>query len=182
MFYRRLRVNNFRRKKLNFQHFLPHHNLATRMEREYLIAITGGIFTVIAPLLTLVITRYYDNKSYSSSGGKRNLSGDWKGATTQSNGKSVIVTGSIKSKIKTLTGIATVTHGNSSISVKLKGFYLDETHIQLNYVSSNEMIKNFGSQILKINANCTKLTGLTVGFGNEAEEIISGVTILEKVR
>ncbi len=44
------------------------------------------------------------------------------------------------------------------------------------------MIKNFGSQIFKINANCTKLVGVTMGFGNEAEEIISGTTILEKVR
>ncbi len=67
------------------------------------------------------------------------------------------------------------------VKIKFKGFYLDDDHILVNYVSEDSNIKNFGSQILKINADCNKLTGLTIGYGNVEEEIIQGNIVLTKI-
>ncbi len=151
------------------------------MNTAYVVAIIGGIATLVSPIATLLVKTYLDNKNYSTGGRKKKLSGQWRGVTTQSNGKVVNILVGLKSGTKILTGTAIVEFNNAKLNIRFKGYYLDENHIQINYFSLDSSIKNFGSQILRINANCTRLQGLTVGFGNEAEQIISGTTILEKI-
>jgi hypothetical protein len=152
------------------------------MQQEYIKAIIGGAATILSAIITLIVKNWLDNAPYPSIKGKRSITGNWKGRTTQDDNKIVNVTGKITSKSKKIKGEARIEwEGEKYMDLKIKGNYLDEDHVLINYHSVDSNVKNYGSQILKISANCKKLQGYTIGFGSEAEEIIRGETILDKI-
>ncbi|GBD88014.1 hypothetical protein BMS3Abin03_01948 [bacterium BMS3Abin03] len=151
------------------------------MKTEYIAAIISGCFTLAVTLLSFLLKQLSDTKIYSAAGKRRNLTGKWRGQTTQTNGRIALLTsGEIKSRSKSIKGSIIVELQEVRVKIKFKGFYLDDDHILVNYVSEDSNIKNFGSQILRINADCNKLTGLTIGYGNVEEEIIQGSIVLTK--
>ncbi|MDX1939016.1 MAG: hypothetical protein SFU99_00610 [Saprospiraceae bacterium] len=148
---------------------------------ELYVALIGAIAIIVAPIITLIIQEWIQNRKYPSVGNRRDISGIWKGSTVQGNSRSVNISGILKAKTKKISGDAVVEWENSSMKLKFKGHFLDENHIHINYESDDKTIKNFGSQILKISSNGSKLEGLTIGYGSEAESIISGTTILNRL-
>jgi len=152
------------------------------MKTEYVSALISGVFTLIATLFGFFLKYQLKTKIYKASGRKRNLTGNWQGQTTLTNGHiATLTSGTIKSSSKSITGSTIVEYENQRFKIKFQGFYLDDDYISISYISDDENIKNFGSQILKINGNCTKLIGVTVGYGNVQEGIIEGRTVLNKI-
>jgi len=71
-----------------------------------------------------------------------------------------------------ISSVQTVNVEVKKFEIELKGKFLQEDIVQLEYNNPNDSISQFGSMILKINEN--KLTGKFLGYGPESRDIIYG--------
>jgi hypothetical protein len=61
----------------------------------------------------------------------------------------------------------------------VNGEFYDENYVRLTYDSRREGVKQYGVALLRLSADCTRLTGQFVGYGVNTEEIISGYLQLQ---
>lgn len=150
------------------------------MTAENMISAFGVLATIIAPILTLLISNYFENKHFPPVRNRNRVVGQWKGETIQNTGERIEITANVNLKWRKIKGKATIRWEEELMTLNIKGRYLSENYIHIVYFSSDPNIKNFGSQLLRIDAKSKVLAGLTIGYGSEQESIISGSTKLEK--
>lgn len=161
------------------------------MDSTVIAAIIGGAFTIFAPMVTLLITRYVDNydKQIISYGRRAAISGKWTGTTSQywNNISNFPVIATIKANRKIITGQFRIQYPNerdkpnNESEFKFRGGFLYDRFFQLNYISKEKNRIQFGSMILELSPSGEVLSGKYTGYGAFSKQIVSGDIELRRV-
>ena len=150
------------------------------MNPTIVAAIIGGVFVVISPIVTFLLTRYVDNrdKNVMYPARRAAISGKWTGTMSSSdkagNSYDVPVTVTFETSRKIVTGECLYESQHQKSGFKFKGGFLHDRFFQVNYISKNENRMQFGSAILELRASGDTISGKYTGFGAVREEIVSG--------
>jgi hypothetical protein len=156
------------------------------MNVTIIAAVIGGVFTVIGPIATFLITRYVDNKDKQVMSFRRRaaMSGKWSGTTTQDSGNYSshplpIVFRAVATR-KTIKGEFCVQYPKRENSparddeFTFQGGFFHDRFMQLDYISKNEGRIQFGSAILELSPSAEFMTGRYAGYGAFSKEIVTG--------
>ncbi len=150
------------------------------MNTIIIVAIIGATATCIAPIVTLFIKNYFDNKEYIRIKG-RSIVGKWKGEVTQEYGSSEVsykVTIELKKKGKKLLGTCRVEPHEilekKSYNLVLNGALFTNEIFKIDYKNKDSNVKQFGTFLMKLLPEGDKIIGRFVGFGVRQEKLISG--------
>lgn len=160
------------------------------MDPAIIAAIIGSIFAVLGPIITLLITRYLDDrdKLTMSTGRQAIISGQWKGTLNQVDGRSGVapITVNFVAKRKKIYG-STITQwpGGTDRAAydteyTFEGGFLYERYLRVDYVSKKRHRIQFGVIVLELSPTGETLSGKFVGYGAFSEDIISGYIELER--
>lgn len=160
------------------------------MDPAIIAAIIGGVCAVLGPIVTLLITRYLDNrdKLTMSTGRKAIISGQWKGKISQVNDRAGAAPITVKfiakrKKVYGLTLIQYPSDGHKAAydaEFEFEGGFLYESYLRLDYVSKTRHRIQFGAIVLELSPTGEKLSGKFVGYGAFSKDIISGHVELER--
>jgi hypothetical protein len=153
--------------------------------------ITGG-FTIVAPIITFIATKAYQNRFLLtiSPDRRRAIEGTWKGIAKQAYGPTPepfeaqvtldLSTG--RTRIKG-TGHFVTRFGTDDFDweFRLTGGFLHDRFLRFNYNTVSRNVVQFGSIILQLHANSKRLTGLYQGYGVISENLVHGTLELRKV-
>lgn len=155
-------------------------------------AIIAGIFAIIAPILTYIFTKFYDNRDLLviSQNRKAALNGAWHGKIFQAEGirgQPVQYPFNIDLSVnkKEVHGIGKVNFPISKtethvFNVSLLGGFLHDRFLKLDYKNTNPAEMQFGSLILNLSSDGKKLSGRFLGYGAKTEKLVFGELTLEK--
>jgi hypothetical protein len=156
------------------------------MDPTVTASIIGGVCTVTAPVLTYVITRYIDDRDKLIILRDRRdaLKAKWIGTIHQEHGSDgdpldYPITATFSAKRKQIDGTAVIRvpeEDNKTIEIDLtfNGGFLHGRFLQLDYISKDKSIVQFGSVVLELDARGKRLNGRFTGYGARVEKIISG--------
>lgn len=157
-------------------------------------AIISGIFVIVAPILAYIFTKHYENKDKDfltiSQSRKIALDGSWNGKVFQAewlNGQPInypfTITLDVSKKEIKGTGIVHFPMSKTEIhsfNISLKGGFLHDRFLKLDYKNTNQAAMQFGSLILNLSSDGKKLTGRFLGYGSKTEKLVFGELKLEK--
>lgn len=160
------------------------------MNPTIVAAIISGLFALVSSILTLTLKKYFDQRPINTipAGRRQAITGTWKGKIYQEKGpkgEPIEYPGELKLKAgrKIVSGEFNIESGLTSkedkISFNASGGFLYDNFLQLNYFSKDKSKIHFGTVILKLNADATKLDGKFCGYGRITEDIISGIVKTE---
>lgn len=159
------------------------------MDNNLLLGILGIIGTVLAPIVTLFIKQYLDQRPLKnlSSQRRKSIEGNWKGTVTHKNPmqgwpKSVPIELKFSVKRKKVIGAGSY-HSfvdSKERKWKLEGGFRTDQYLLLNYQNSDLSVIHFGSIILRLSSNGKIMSGNLIGYGPENEAVISALIDLEK--
>lgn len=148
------------------------------------LTIFGLVGTFLVPFVVVFVERYLAEKDYKPISAIKNraVSGQWKGFAMQAGEKRPISV-NFRVKRRKVLGSGTIFHANSEdarYQIVFEGGFKNEFYLSLNYNNIDNEIIQFGVAILRVSANRKKITGESVGFGHESENIVHGIIELEK--
>jgi hypothetical protein len=155
-------------------------------------ALITGSSTILAALLTFLLTRVYDSRSLKilSKERRNTLNGLWQGKVTQEMGSRGFVdypvTFEIKAQRKSVISKSTIIYHddpyNQAVIFEMQGGFLHNRFLKLDYnSSSNRGAVHFGTTIHELSADGKQLNGRFVGFGLETQSLVAGTINLRKV-
>lgn len=162
------------------------------MDTTIIAAIIGGVFTVVGPIATFLVTRYIDNrdKQVMSFGRRAVMSGKWSGTTTQESGNYSSFALPIFLKTvanrKTIKGEFRVQYPEyknrpaHEDEFSFQGGFLYDRFLQLDYISKTEGRIQFGSAILELSSSGEVLLGKYAGYGAFSKQIVTGSLELKR--
>ena len=161
------------------------------MSPDTIKAIIAGVATIISAILTVVVKNYLDKKKeserYKNVGTaiQEAVSGKWKGdikQTLNSNAIFVQVDSTFKvSENGMIKGEIILPYENRIVKLLFTGGFYSLRFIKLEYENSNKAILQFGSIVLKLSDDSTRLKGHFVGYGHISGDIIAGNINFTKV-
>jgi hypothetical protein len=167
------------------------------MDTSIKVAIISGLFALLAPIITYVVTkeledRYFEQMPYER---QNALSGRWEGMMYQEvgfDGERLEVPMEIPIDIEAtvsgrrLEGVSKVKfplpNGETDTSlVNFTGGFLHDRFIKIDYKNSNLATIQFGSMILELNSRGNMLSGRFLGYGDFTEVLVFGKVKCQKV-
>lgn len=160
------------------------------MDSTIVAAIIGGIFTVIASIVTFAITHVFDRNLLSAVKNIHHnlLDGDWKGTLQQEGGVQgtpidIQVELTFKSTRRTVRGegflIATFKNQSSKTPFLLLGRFIYEGFIKIDY-DSRSKTGQFGMMFLELSPDGRTVEGRWTGYGPLSRKIVYGRLQLSK--
>lgn len=156
------------------------------MDTTIIAAIIGGVFTVIGPVATFLVTRYVDNrdKQVMSFGRRAVMTGKWNGKTTQEFGNyssiALPIALDLVANRKTIKGEFRVQYPEyenkpaHEDEFSFQGGFLYDRFLQIDYISKTEDRIQFGSAILELSPSGEILLGRYAGYGAFSKQIVAG--------
>ncbi|MBT9317990.1 hypothetical protein [Leptothoe spongobia] len=156
------------------------------MDPAIIAAIIGGVFTVVGPIATVIVTRYINNREKLTIYSNRRalMTGQWKGTTQQDEGIyaniPIPMLLTAKANRKTIAGefrlqfpqSANVTDHDAAYS--FQGCFLYGNFLQLNYRSKNKRRVEFGVAVLELDPSGETLAGKYAGYGASSKHVVTG--------
>lgn len=168
------------------------------MDPTILAAVIGGLCALIAPILTYVLTRFFDNrhKLPISSSYRIALNSKWSGTVCQEQGPGnkpfdFPVFARINTTGKTIAGSATIhvdasifedteSSGIEEIEISFRGGFEHSLFLHINWIGVDSRQIQFGSTILELDALGERLSGRFVAYGGHMRQIVSGTMHLQR--
>lgn len=161
------------------------------MDPAIIAAIIGSVFAVLGPIITLLITRYLDNRGNLtiSTGRQAIINGQWKGMLKQLDGRSGIapITVTFVAKRKKVYGSTLIQWPADQHSAAydaefdFEGGFLYERYLRIDYVPKKRHRIQFGAMVFELSPTGETLSGKFVGYGAFSKDIVSGYIELERV-
>ena len=162
------------------------------MNETILPQIIAGVSVILAPILTLLIKGYIDNRPIFPIpvGRRQAITGRWEGTCHQmpvSTGETLdySITADLIAGRKKVTGTFTIRYEwNDQIIQEVfnvTGGFFYSRFLRLNYLARDESLIQFGSVVLELDAAATVFDGRYVGYGALTGEVVGGTLRLEKL-
>jgi hypothetical protein len=165
------------------------------MDPTITASVIGGACTVVAPVVTYMITRRIDNinKLRISRDRRAALNAEWRGRVYQDRGPDgepleFLVNATFKTTTKTITGSSVIrvprpdNEEIEEVKLTFEGGFLYDRWLRLNYVASDRRQVQFGSTVLLLDSQAKTLKGHFVGYGAITDAIVTGSMKLERVK
>ena len=144
------------------------------------ISILGVFGTIIAPIIAIKYSHYRERKDYfdiSLNRAKALTRTNWKGCFQLDEKEDVVFSFSYaKKKVK---GEAHYTPSSGPTKIFIVGGFYTDSLLKLDYKNSEEYKLHFGTMILKLNSDGTKLDGGVIVHGRDPDKIYMGTVTLE---
>ena len=154
------------------------------MKKEIIVAIIGAVTTILAPVITIAVTDYYESKPYKELVGARAaIEGRWKGSIMQlvfGQEKEIPIEFNFKTSGKSILGESNIIYDEQLIPLIVKGYFPVDRYILLNYRNKSDIKLQFGSIAAGLNASANKLQGRFVGYGHINDALVEGTITLNK--
>jgi len=152
-----------------------------------LVAVIGLIGTVSAPIITLIVESWYEQRQYPVPAEKRlnYLVGNWKGKFLQKNDKGIPIvtetTASLINEGRIISGQALFTsfHGRAT-RLRLYNGVFDGNLLKLEYENEQGHVFQKGTIVGEMTAYGDTISGKFVGYSPEFKMIISGEITFSK--
>ena len=157
------------------------------METAVITALVAGIASIASALVAVVVKDVLERRSLKPIFGERRkaLTGYWKGTIEQPN-LTADLTVHLVASHKEVNGIADLRfpfHGKDHhLVLSLKGGFLYERFLKLDYKKDNEGVIQFGSLIIEFAEDSETLKGKYSGYGSLTKSIVSGEILLSRSR
>ena len=162
------------------------------METPIIVALIAGGFAVVAPIVTFVITRSYENRFLQPISSRRAgaLVGTWEGDAHQEFGADgqpfdakVTFKFTVTGKKIQGQGIYRMRDGAQDIITTFifSGGFLHERFIRFDYNPEAADTVQFGSIILELSNDAKSLKGRYLGYGVRTNGLVYGTVDLKKV-
>jgi hypothetical protein len=160
------------------------------MSPTIVAAIIAGSVAIIAPIITLLIKEWIEQKPFSKiSGRQKALIGMWRGSLKQAivrEGTPAEMEITIKfiAKGKKILGSTTLTPpGFAQRELGFIGGFLHEQFVKLDYSNPDPTIMQFGCYVARLDVTEDQkvLDGRFVGYGPDTKEVVYGTALLKKV-
>ncbi|MCF1459307.1 MAG: hypothetical protein LPH21_17695 [Shewanella sp.] len=155
--------------------------------KELLIALISGVFVIAAPVVTMLISRYLDNKKKPKISGSRSesLVGIWEGIVSQANeGYRLGAKLNLSVKKNTVVGDLTLSQNEDEEAFfgecLVEGVVFNDRYLRINYTSKNRREVQFGSCLLELDDQGKNLLGSFLGYGKMSRKIVTGEVSLSK--
>jgi hypothetical protein len=147
-----------------------------------------GLFGLGSAILTgivspIIVNWYQELKKYPSLPNPERskvINGDWSGTSSQTNGVKSELQMTFKIHGRVVKGKGTVIWDGKKLPLNLIGGFINDEILKIDYISTDQAIKNFGTTFLKLSGMANELNGGGVGFGSESEKIIIAEITLTK--
>lgn len=157
------------------------------MDSAVTAAVIGGLSTISASVLTLLVQGYLRSKKHVLPPNDRlaAIEGTWSGLTQQDRGPegqpiAVELEAKLAVRRRSISGTAKVKWAKILLDVNLTGAFVTDSIIKLEYASTVSGVMNFGVLFLALSANGQTLKGMMLGYGSESERIVFGTTEVTK--
>lgn len=156
------------------------------MEPVIVAAIISGSVAILAPIITYVVTRMYDNRELRQIKGRQKaISGTWHGTIAQEidgNLANINLSITFTAGKKIVEGIAEFISPMTGLPVKLNftGGFHNDYFIKFDYTNPDETVIQFGSCIVRLSDDGKTLKGKYVGYGANTNQIVNGIVDLKK--
>jgi len=156
------------------------------MDLAILTAIIGGVFTVGASIVAVIVTRLFDNPM----GFKKNvrqaaLIGHWDGAVHQEGGQEYHIALQLKSRGRTIRGEGVVhglyQGGNITEPLTVFGGFIHDRFLKIEYTMEAQLGSiQFGFSLLELSPDGRTLSGSFLGYGALTRGLIHGTLHIQK--
>ena len=160
------------------------------MDPKIVAAIISGAFAVVAPILTLILKQYFDNRSKLPipSGRREAITGRWQGMAHQEQGPQgpfdFPLTVELTAGRKILSGVLTIRYEidgrQEQAQFNVSGGFFHGSFLQLNYTPRDRATIQFGSVTALLDAAGKRLEGRFSGYGKITQTVVSGTVTLQK--
>lgn len=151
----------------------------------------GAATTLFAAVLGAFANKWFDSNPNLWIGGKRRraLQGRWRGALKQldsdlSDVEVHTLEMSFAPRLRTIKGTAfftaTVKGTELTVDLQVRGGFLHDRFLKVDYSHSDEAHIQFGSAVLLMSDDGRSLTGRYVGYGSLTKQIVTGLITLSK--
>ena len=159
------------------------------MDSTILAALVGGGCTLIAPPLTLMVSKYLEHRKLPVIPmDRRNaLRGAWKGTLNQKLGSRASLGNApiyvqLDTKGKRVFGEATVTYEDSeNLTGSLDKGVFDGRILRIDYRHHDSDVINYGTIYAELSSSGKVLSGLLIGYGLESDRLVYGSFELNKI-
>jgi hypothetical protein len=155
------------------------------MNNDVLAAIIGGLATLTGVIVSPIVSKFIENKSFYpiSRDRRKKMAGKWKGKVNQY--EKDVITRSIEVELdltikgKEVRGTGMV-NSEGLHQVSLKGFFRNDRFLKMDYQNDDESVVQFGCFVFGLGDDSKSLTGKFVGYGHVARKIVNGECHFEK--
>jgi hypothetical protein len=162
------------------------------MQTPIIVALIAGGFAIIAPIVTFIVTRSYENRFLQpvSSNRVAALVGSWEGTTHQECGPGgkpddakVSFKLALAGKKLRGQGIFRTCVGAEEVVITfhLSGGFLHDRFLRFDYNPEASETVQFGSIIVELSNDAKKLTGRYMGYGAFTNALVYGTVCVTKM-
>lgn len=157
------------------------------MDSTLIAGVIGGICTVTAPILALLIKSRMDmrRKPRISAARQAVLRGIWNGVLQYDPAEDGAppdheVVLDVHSSDRSISGTARYTLNGTPTVVDISGYLVAESLIRVEYTNTSPEVIHFGTMLLQLSQDAKRLHGKLLAFGRVRGRVISGDLELEK--
>jgi len=155
------------------------------MTPEVFAALIGGLTTLAGVIISPIISKYIENRSFYpiSRDRRKKMAGKWIGRVDQYDKdvitRSFVVELDLSVKGKEVRGTGVV-NSEGLHRVSLKGFFRNDRFLKMDYHNMDESIVQFGCFVFSLGDDSKTLDGKFVGYGHVANRIVNGQCLFRR--